>query len=295
MNSYVTALPSLGILEVSGEDACSFLHGQLTRDILSLEEGQSAWSAWCHANGRVITTLLVTMTAGHYYLLLPADLIDAVCRRLNMYMLRAKVSIDNISDRYSCLGACIDTAETEADPINWDFSIVHARLPQDQLRTIWITAKGEIPALISGLASHGLRIVNDQRWLLNDIADGIPWIQMATTEQALPQELGLERLQGLNYDKGCYPGQEVVARLHYRGRQKRQLCTAVIDAISTTPAIGSVVRNLAGSAAGFVLTAASEGNTCHLLLLVDTELTPDRRLQLETGVTTTCTLIDPQD
>lgn len=278
MNNYVTHLPSLGILEISGNDARSFLHGQLTSDILSLEEGQSSWSAWCQANGRVITTLLITMTAGHYYLILPADMAEAVHKRLKMFVLRAQVKVDNISDRYACLGAHIDPAETEADPINWDFSIIRARLPNDEQRTHWITGRSELTALLSGLASNGIRIINDQRWQQQDINSGIVWISAATTDQALPQELGLEQLHGLSYDKGCYPGQEIIARLHFRGRQKRQLCTARSD----TPALpGTTVSNATGTNTGLVLAAAREidGKTL-LLLLVDTELTPDRMIQL---------------
>lgn len=278
MNNYVTHLPSLGILEISGDDARSFLHGQLTSDLLSLEEGQSGWSAWCQANGRVIVTLLITMTAGHYYLVLPADMAEAVHKRLKMFVLRAQVKIDNISDRYACLGASIDPAETDADPVNWDFSIVRARLPNDTRRTIWITARIEIPALISGLASNDIRIINDLHWQLEDIKSGIAWIGAATTEQALPQELGLEQLRGLSYDKGCYPGQEIVARLHFRGRQKRQLCTA----LSETPATpGTTVSNATGTNAGLVLAVAQEsGGNNLLLLLIDTELTSDRMIQL---------------
>lgn len=292
MNNYVTHLPFLGILEISGDDARSFLHGQLTSDILSLEEGQSSWSAWCQANGRVITTLLVTMTAGHFYLVLPADMAEAMQKRLKMFVLRAQVKVENYSDRYVCLGAHIDPAETEVDPINWDFSIVRARLPKDEQRTLWITARAELPALISGLASNGIRIINDQHWQLEDIKFGIVWIAAATTDQALPQELGLEQLHGLSYDKGCYPGQEIIARLHFRGRQKRQLCTA----LSETPATpGTTVSNATGTNAGLVLAAAQETDGKNLLLLlVDTELTPDRMIQLS-GKPHACTLLYSED
>lgn len=283
MNSYVTPLPYLGVLEINGEDARDFLHGQLTSDISQLVEGQTSWSAWCNAQGRVIATFIITQTAGHYYLILPIDMIETVCRRLKMFVLRSKVKVDDISERYGCLGIKIDQSEFDLhELLNWDFSIVHAAVPNDPTRAIWITARNEMPTLFAGLGAHGIPITDDLQWSLQDIESGMPWIHLQTSEQFLPQELNLEPLGGLSYSKGCYPGQEIIARLHFRGRQKRRLFTGTIG---TPLATGTTLLTPAGTqTAGVVLgSTRKSSNNIRLLAIIDTGLASTDVVMLEDG------------
>lgn len=286
MNSYTAPLISLGIIEIYGEDARDFLHGQLTSDIRLLTEGQSAWSAWCQANGRVIATFIVTLAAGHYYLILPVDMVEATCRRLKMFVLRSKVNIDDITGSHGCIGVNLDRNEFKPDELlHRDFSIVPAAVPNDPARAIWITAHHELPALFAGLDAPGTGTIDEQRWRLQDVLAGMPWVHTQTSEQALPQELNLERLGGLSYDKGCYPGQEIIARMHFRGQLKRRLCKGTLESGHPLPAPGTKLSGATEThSAGLVLTAArGPDENAYLLMIVDTGLATGGTAGLENG------------
>lgn len=294
---YITHLTSLSIIEISGDDASSFLQAQMTGDINKLKDGESQFSAWCNAAGKVIATFIVSRNIDRYYLILPVDILDTVYRRLKMYVFRAKVNLSYMTNSHTCLGACMQNPETvQNEFINKVFSSIKIPVPNDPTRVIFISANNEMPALFAGIAAHGTRIIPDESWQITDMTTGIPWICHATSEQFLPQELNLEPLGGLSYNKGCYPGQEIIARLHFRGRQKRQLCTGYIQTSGPLPAPGiNLPSQTESQTAGAILNCVRESDSLvRVLAVIDTEKTGTDTVTLGNGDLLHLTLVSDQ-
>jgi folate-binding protein YgfZ len=191
----MTTTPRFAEIEVVGPDARSFLHSQLANDIRSIEPGQWRFGSYCAADGRVQALLMVACeTAEHWRLLLPADLTQAVSGRLQRYRLRARCTIASTDVAIDASGGVASGAIGRYES---DFYT-------------WRCASGLSEPLPLPLWTQQLQL-------------GIPWIVTATSERFLPQMLALERLHAYSLRKGCFPGQEIVARTHYLGRSKRRL------------------------------------------------------------------------
>ena len=156
---------SLGCLSFSGEDAANFLQGQMTCDVIELEENNGTCGAFCNAKGRVISTFYLNKTQSEFICILPNSLLSVIHERLKRYKLRAKVEISES-----------------------DFDINTFNLPNN-----------------------------------------LPWLTHETSEEFIPQWLNLDKLGGISFTKGCYTGQEIVARTHYLGEVKRRLFMATYD------------------------------------------------------------------
>lgn len=229
--SGVVALPHLTCLRADGPDAASFLHGQLSQDIEGLGDADARLAAYCSAKGRMLGDALVLRpTPEHILLVLSADVAPAVLKRLSMFVLRAKAKLSAAGPEVVPMGLLGETAEhalTGAAP--HDGAVVPhggpganawvVRLPRVQgvARALWLGPAAQAPT-----ASHGDALPHDAwRWL--EVASGVPRIEQATVDQFVPQMVNFELVGGVNFKKGCYPGQEIVARSQYRGTLKRRL------------------------------------------------------------------------
>ncbi|MEX2353674.1 MAG: hypothetical protein WD709_05760 [Gammaproteobacteria bacterium] len=239
MKNIFANLSSLGIIKISGDDARSFLQAQFTCDMNMNNPGYARPGAWCNPKGRVIANFLILSNNDSYLLLLPTELINKVCQRLQMFVLRSKVEIQNPGDTYGCYGLYIDDPDafiSREIPAN----IIAAQLPGAiPGRIILAGPVDALDALASTFPQTGINAAGLADWEALDIEAGIPWILADTSEQVLPQELNLDRLDGLSYNKGCYPGQEIVARLHFRGQLKRRLYGGYIDSDTANPQPGA--------------------------------------------------------
>ena len=216
---FIPSLPSLTLLEVSGADAPEFLHGQFTNDVLGLEDGKATLSAWCNPKGRVIATFLLCRSGDRYWLALPQALQSAFLRRLKMYVLRAPVNIA-MADQGLSLGGMIGAPAGRAPGV---FPVVSPAARLNDLAIV-IAAPETLRELRNG------PVGNEQAWDAANVSRGVPWLRgEQISERFLPQELNLEALGALSYDKGCYPGQEIIARLRYRGEIKRLLRRATAE------------------------------------------------------------------
>lgn len=224
----VSPLSGFVLLAVSGNDRHSFLHGQFINDLNLIETPAAQLSAWCNPKGQVITNFIIINTGISYLLLFKQGLKEYVQKRLNMFVLRSDVKIEDISESsplvglanindLSALGSDIPTNAGEVHAIDGLVIIYH---PDNSGRYL-IT--GSIEALTKKIPELNKTLSSSSLWELLDILAGLPWITSTTQEQFLPQMLNLDALKSLNYQKGCYPGQEVIARLHYRGEVKRRL------------------------------------------------------------------------
>jgi tRNA-modifying protein YgfZ len=195
----MTPLPYLSVLKLSGDDVASFLQGQLAADVASLNPGDSTFAAYCSPRGQVIALLLVCRTGKEWLVLLESGLAEAVAARLRMFVLRAKVVIEHTHDLQAAglfPGADAPTGARAFSP------------RQTSLRYLVTSPE-------SGPAGASLA------WRRNEVCAGVVWLERASSERFIPQMLGLDAIGAVSFSKGCYPGQEIVARTRYLGKVKR--------------------------------------------------------------------------
>ncbi len=239
-------LAHVGLIRVSGADARAFLQGQLSTDLEKLTEQQAQYSSWNNAKGRVVTLLHVFLRDGDVYLALPRALLPAVLKRLAMYVLRSKVTLKDMNDDLACLGLAgprADALLAEASlPVPAGVrematlcAVQVMRLHGDVPRYALTAPLEEIKRLRQGLESAGAVSASAETWALRRILAGEPAVFPETTEYFVAQMLDLDKLGGIDFKKGCYTGQEIIARAHYRGAVKRHLARA--ESRSTAPLV----------------------------------------------------------
>lgn len=262
---YMADLSHLAIFVVRGEDASDFLHKQFTLNMHGLAERQCVPTAWCNPKGRALATFLLYRLPDCFGLLLPADLADTVGKRLQMFVLRARVQITDQSSIQPRIGISghhaasrlekiCGSLPTELWQVTMHDDITILRLPPDSPRFL-ITGPA---ATLAGIWEELEAVCSPSdrnQWLLEDINAGLALITATTSEVFLPQMLDLEHLGGLAYDKGCYPGQEVIARLHYRGEIKQRLRCG--DTAAAPPAPGTALYGSDKQRHGTVINAAA--------------------------------------
>jgi tRNA-modifying protein YgfZ len=221
-------LDTLGVLRVRGADAGAFLQGQLSNDMTRLSAQRSLLAGYHNAQGRAIALpRLVQLAADDVLAVLPRELVATVAARLGKFVLRAKARLQDESAQWIIEGALASTApamEAQAslvpaarDEVRRSGDTLIVRCSQVPARFLLIRAAGT-PATLEGLAPLGLL-----EWQLAAIAAGEPQVYAATSEEFVAQMLNLDLLDAIAFDKGCYTGQEVIARAHYRGRVKRRM------------------------------------------------------------------------
>lgn len=225
---------SEGLIEVTGPERHEFLQGQLSTDIRQLTPDISQFSSWNNAKGRVVTTLRVFERGEAAMLALPESLCAPVIKRLRLYVLRAQVQLAESSDRLARFGIAGDEAQNLIaacgyPPPQADNSVTQyggIQLIRLHGATLRIAIHGE-PSVLqtfwSKLEHQGARPAASDHWALYRILAGEPCIHPATSGLFVTQMLGLEALDAVHFNKGCYLGQEVIARAHYRGAVKRHL------------------------------------------------------------------------
>ena len=227
----VVPLTHLALIEASGEDAKSFLHNQLTSDVNHLGKGLAQHAGWCTAKGRMQASFLTWQQDGRYFLAFSADLQEATQKRLQMFILRAKVKLQSLTDSLLLLGISgPQAAESLGDAglaipeeaMNAAVTGEQVAIRIDSQRFIVAVPEAAVAALWQKLSVKarpaGLPV---WRWL--DIQAGYPLVTLATKEEFVPQMADFEKIGGVSFHKGCYPGQEIVARTQYLGKVKRHL------------------------------------------------------------------------
>ena len=276
--AFITDLSRFSVLEISGEDAESFLQAQLSSDVSSLKPGNWQRSAWCNIKGRVIATFLIYRSDSHFLLLVEHEQCESISKRLQMFVLRAKVSITDQSGILVRLG--LSASGQILDEVGGD-KLVVMPLEGNPQRAIVICPAEAAIALWQSMSSV-LPHASPDAWALKDIRAGLPWVGVEGSEEFLPQSLNLDLLGGLSFDKGCYPGQEIVARMHFRGKLKQRLFVARVssskdissgDKIYSSSAqqhVGQIVNRCKNRAGQYEILialdlAAVDENTLHLL------------------------------
>ena len=217
-----------GVIRAQGEDAAKFLHGQLSNDFEKLPPGQARLAAYCTAQGRMLASVIGSKhAADEVWLACSADLLPATLKRLSMFVLRAKARLGDASSELAVLGWVGDSARSRlGDSLPaaaWQTCTVEGaeviRLPDaaGQTRLLWI---GPVAA-VAGL-QQGLPALPEAHWQWLEVMSGVARVNAATSGQFVPQMLNYELVGGVDFKKGCYPGQEIVARSQYLGKLKRR-------------------------------------------------------------------------
>jgi folate-binding protein YgfZ len=275
-------LTSPGLLKVSGDDAATFLQGQTTCDVHALRPGRIGVGAICTAKGRVVACFRLLRSEQGFYLLLAADLTGPVQKRLQMYVLRSKVVLEDLSPTWGMLGILNKGGEwTPADsgiplaPGSGEWletpDTLLALTLDDNSERLLIAAPTATARRLWAKLQESLPVVSSEAWRLKDIEAGYPEIAAATSEQFLPQMLNLDILGGIGFKKGCYTGQEIVTRTHYLGQVKRRMFRLRCAGIEEDIGAGAVIYDLSEGEpklVGQVVTVARESATSRQVLAV---------------------------
>ena len=231
----LSQLTQFALITASGADAIGFLQSQLTNDIKLLAENHACLAGYCTPKGRLLATMLLWKINDTITIEVPKELRENLQKRLQMYVMRAKVKLEHISDSYTVFGivgesaleklaAWFPTIPASPYELVCNTSGTLLRVTDvDGVARYQCVVSNEIAQQIAPLANTG------SNWALTEIHAGIPQVTVATLEKFVPQMINYELIGGVNFKKGCYPGQEIVARTHYLGKQKRRTVLARID------------------------------------------------------------------
>jgi len=252
-------LAQYGMLSCTGDEARAFLHAQLTNDVAGLGAAAARRAGWCSAKGRLLATFLILPQENGFLLQLSQDLAAPVAKRLAMFILRAKAKLADVSGAWTQFGIWGAAAEERVAALG-------LRAPTAELGIACVTdsvvvrvgAQRYLLALPAAQRAQALAALGDAgsgAWALQEIRAGWPMVVQATQDLFLPQMVNLERLGAVDFKKGCYPGQEVVARTQYRGVLKRRMIRARV-ASPAEPAADVFAEDSPGQASGTVVNAA---------------------------------------
>jgi hypothetical protein len=273
-------LGQFGTLRASGEDAQSFLQNMLSNDICEVSASHAQLSSLNSPKGRMLATMLIWRDGDDYLLQLPRVLCEPMRKKLSMYVLRAKVKISDASDEIVSLGLSGENAQEilskqfgELPQLPFGFIDTEQAgvLKFSDTRFQVSTAAQYAPTLWQALSQHA-QPAGSVCWDWLNIRAGIPVILPQTQEQFVPQMANLELIGGVNFKKGCYPGQEIVARMQYLGKLKRRMYLAHLDS-SESPQPGDELfsAEMEGQASGMIANVSpAPGGGCDVLAVVQT-------------------------
>jgi tRNA-modifying protein YgfZ len=273
-------LTQFGVIDVTGDDAASFLHGQLTNDTQHLDAATARLAGYCSPKGRLLASFLTWRSGDTIRLLVSKDVQAAVQKRLSMFVLRAKAKLIDASGELAVVGLAGDVRRALSGVFDALPDGVHGqvdspagsliRVPDalERLRYLWVGPKAQIDAHL-GTLDQQLKRVSPAVWDWLDIRAGEPRITQPVVEQFVPQMVNFDVLGGVNFRKVCYPGQEVVARSQYRGTIKRRTSLAHVAGELDTVRAGAELFHSddPGQPCGMIVNAASaQGGGVDLLV-----------------------------
>ncbi len=277
----VARLNHLGIIKVAGDDAAKFIHGQLSQDFSLLDLRTARLAAFCSAKGRMQASFIgFKLSATEILLVCSLDILAPTLKRLSMFVLRAKAQLSDVSTQYAIYGLAGSATQSIAENAHsaWakadidDHTVVNLYPAEKAARQLWIgpadTPRPPGPAMDPTL------------WLWSEVRSGVATVSAPVVEAFVPQMLNYESIGGVNFKKGCYPGQEVVARSQFRGTLKRRsfivhtsAAMAAGDAVYASDddaqPVGTIVQSAPAPSGGFdaILSAqlsAVEAGQLHL-------------------------------
>lgn len=263
MKQTICDLSDNGLLKVSGQDAKKLLQGQLTCHVDEITTMQHRLGAHCNQQGRVISLFRLFQLEGDYFLLLPRSMVFITLTALKKYAVFYKVDLQDVSDEYTILG-CVNERVT-------DENIAVLDIPSQVTRSILVGKNAVMQPLRDRLTKY-LPASISNTWKYLDIQDGIPNIYPESSGKFLPHDINLPALNGVSFDKGCFTGQEIIARMHYRGKLKNTMHLANLSHSLPPLLSADIYADIEGSArpVGSVIDYCSiEPNEYRSLILID--------------------------
>ena len=300
-SGHVVLLKQTGLLALEGEDDVQFIHGQLSNDIDHLGSNQARLAAWCNPQGRMLALFHAWKSAGKVWLTVPLDILPALQKRLQMYVLRAKVALSDESGNMAILGiggekgskALSKWFETlPSEPFgkteNEQGVLVRVADAFGFPRYLLTIQKARLQAVESELSST-LSVCDESGWTMGDIKAGVPQITLPVQDRFIPQMVNLEQAGGLSFKKGCYPGQEVIARTQYKGTVKRRMFHGMVELpfednppIDVNMTAGADIVDSDGQVCGTIVSSARrDNNRVDFLAVVQTEAIGSLALHVE--------------
>lgn len=262
------------ILSFSGQDAETFLQGQITGDVSSLNESNNLFAALCNPKGRVITLFHLYKLNKTFFMVLSSDMSETIIKRLKMFIFRSDVSIEDVSNHYQVFG----TSKSQTEAIIGMKSVVKfIKYPTVDDLALLILPKEQLSTLQSTFDVHN----NYHAWQKLLIEACLPDITLDTSELFIPQMLNLDLLEGISFQKGCYTGQEVIARLHYKGTVKRRL--ALYSTRNRKKAGEEIYRKDEPNSIGTILNCEVKNEQGYMgLMVIKTSYMGEEQLTLNT-------------
>ena len=275
--TFLVPLTDQGLIRASGADAASFLHNLLTNDIEHIPAGGARHAGLCTAKGRLIASFLIWREGNDFLLQLSADILPTILKKLSMYVLRSKVKLTDLANERVLMGLTgpqaaevvksLGAQAVEAMSTTRFDGGTAVRL--DEQRFILSIQSDASESTIAKLSAQA-KVSDLAAWHLGEISAGIPRIVAATQEAFVPQMVNYEvaAVGGVSFQKGCYPGQEIVARTQYLGKIKRRMYRAKLD--TPFPAGTDVFTSESGDqhCGAIVLSAPSPAGGHECLLVV---------------------------
>jgi len=272
----ITDLSHFGLIRITGEDMRTFLQGQVTNDVTSVSPEIAQLNSYCSPKGRMLSSFWMFQRGDTLYLQLPMERLEATLKRLSMFVLRSQVSLGDASDelmRFGLSGDCATGLLEGAPQTPWATAtqgdITVLRLPGDRPRFEIIGPRDPMTDLWNRFSAEATA-TGPEFWALMDIRAGLPTVFEATSEAFVPQMANLQLLKGVSFTKGCYTGQEVVARMQYLGKLKRRMYRGHL-AIDEAPAHGAELFSASsdsGQGAGRVVDVAPSPDGGYEVLVV---------------------------
>lgn len=292
----IVDLSHYGLISAEGEEAQDFLQNQFSNDVRLVDANLSQLSSYCSPKGRILADFRLFLHDSSYYLRLPGSILEPTLKRLRMFILRSKVTLEDVSNNLSRFGFSgadapgrladiLTTLPTQPNQVTHSDGITIIRLPGPMPRFEFHGQTEVVMGLWRRLARQAQPVGAD-RWDWLNIQSGIPEISTETIEAFVPQMINLTALDGVSFKKGCYPGQEVVARMHYLGKLKRRMYRAHVETESL-PEPGDSLFSSDSSEQGIgkvVKTALAPGGGVDLLAVIQiTSSADDVHLASNTG------------
>ncbi|MDH4395798.1 MAG: folate-binding protein [Limnobacter sp.] len=255
-----------GVICVEGEEAAQFLHAQLSNSIKDLPENKIRLAAFCNAKGRMLGTFFVVRKGVQHFLICPSSTIPALTKRLSMFILRSKCKARDASSEWQMqFVPSVSAVLPTAGPMS-------AHWADDTTCTLALRPHGGVTAGLALKSSSALgdavpSTTEDDQFDLALHRLGIPFVSIETVEMFIPQAVNFDLIGGVNFEKGCYPGQEIVARSHYLGKSKRRAFSAVVSSEGAIRAGMDVwMEGKTNEPVGNVVTVAHADGNAHLMV-----------------------------
>ena len=254
-------LKNRALVRISGTDAEEFLQNQLSNDISKLEDFNIQFNAYCQHQGKMIALFWVMRSENSFLLSFPIDLLEKIATRLKMFVIMSEVNIEDVSDRFIQIGL-LNEAHSKGYLINERMSL----------------------SIVSKNSDRDETMTDEDEWTKACIDYNIPEVSLKTSEKLVPQMLNLDIDEfGVNFSKGCYPGQEVVARLHYLGEAKRRLFSfasesemQVGDNLYCASSKAAIARGDRYKGSGIVVNKVKYNSMFYCLATLDLDLLSDK-------------------